>query len=60
MKKMTDRPWLDRNFDATRSDTSENGKVEYDIPISLKMIQGAIPNYYFNGIESKSIVVPTK
>ena len=35
MKKMTDRPWLDKNFDATRSDTSE--KVEYDIPIYYKV-----------------------
>ena len=40
--------------------SSKEINVEYNIPISLKMIQGAIPNYYFNGIESKSIVVPTK
>lgn len=40
--------------------SSKEINVEYNIPISLKMIQGSIPNYYFNGIESKSIVVPTK
>ena len=40
--------------------SSKEINVEYNIPISLKMIQGSIPNYYFNGIESKSIVAPTK
>lgn len=40
--------------------SSKSINVEYNIPLSIKMIQGSIPNYYFNGLESKSIVVPVE
>lgn len=40
--------------------TSKNIESEYNIPLSIKMIQGNIPKYYLNGIESKSIVVPVE
>jgi len=40
--------------------SSKSINVEYNIPLSIKMIQGRIPNYYFNGLESKSIVVPVE
>lgn len=35
--------------------------VENSIPISIKMIEGSIPNYYFNGMdrESTSFALPT-
>ena len=28
--------------------------IENDIPIAIKMVQGSIPNYYFNGLNSNS------
>lgn len=40
--------------------SSKSIEVEYNIPLSVKMIQGNIPEYYFNGLESKSIVVPVE
>ena len=40
--------------------SSKSIDVEYNIPLSLKMIQGNIPKYYFNGIESKSISIPVE
>lgn len=40
---------------------SERIKIENQIPIAIKMIEGNIPNYYFNGIdrESTSFSLPT-
>ena len=40
--------------------SSKSIDVEYNIPLSVKMLQGSIPEYYFNGLESKSIVVPVE
>jgi len=40
--------------------SSKSIDVEYNIPLSIKMLQGSIPEYYFNGLESKSIVVPVE
>ncbi|MDD3452662.1 MAG: sporulation protein YunB [Bacilli bacterium] len=33
--------------------------VKSDIPIAIKLIQGEIPNYYFNGIKSSNLSIPT-
>ena len=32
--------------------TSKKIKVESSIPVAIKLIEGMVPNYYFNGIES--------
>ncbi len=41
--------------------SSKRVDVEMNVPIALKMIQGEIPDYYLNGIESKSsLSVPSK
>ena len=34
--------------------TSKKIKVKNNIPVAIKMIQGNIPNYYFNGLEKHS------
>ena len=34
--------------------TSKRILVENEIPVSLKLIQGTVPNYYFNGIDKNS------
>lgn len=34
--------------------------VETNIPIAIKLIEGDIPNYYINGSETKSLVVPVE
>ena len=34
--------------------TSKKIKVESSIPVAIKLIEGNVPNYYFNGIESNS------
>lgn len=33
--------------------------VKSDIPIAIKLIQGETPNYYFNGIKSSNLSIPT-
>lgn len=39
---------------------TEKVSFQNSIPISLKLIQGIVPNYYFNGIDknSSSFIVP--
>ena len=34
--------------------STKRNTVSNDIPIAIKVIQGNIPNYYFNGVESNS------
>lgn len=34
--------------------------VETNVPIAIKLIEGDIPNYYINGNETKSLVVPVE
>ena len=37
--------------------TSKIITIASDIPVALKMIQGTVPNYYFNGMEQQSPIV---
>lgn len=39
---------------------SDRIKIECEIPVAIKLIQGTVPNYYFNGIDknSPSITLP--
>lgn len=39
---------------------SKRIKVETDIPVAIKLVQGEIPTYYFNGLTSSNLTVPTK
>ena len=34
--------------------TTKKIKVETSIPVAIKLIQGTVPNYYFNGIDKNS------
>ena len=34
--------------------TSKKIKVESSVPVALKLIQGTVPNYYFNGMDKNS------
>lgn len=36
----------------------EKIKIETTIPIALKLIQGSVPNYYLNGLNSPSFALP--
>lgn len=39
---------------------SERIKIECEIPVAIKLIQGTVPNYYFNGLDknSPSVTLP--
>lgn len=37
--------------------TSKKISITTDIPVAIKMIQGTVPNYYFNGIKQESPIV---
>jgi hypothetical protein len=39
-------------------DTSQI-EIETTIPITIKLIQGTVPNYYFNGTENPSLSLST-
>ena len=36
---------------------SKKMSVKSEIPVALKIIQGTVPNYYFNGLEQQSPLV---
>lgn len=38
---------------------SESIVFNYQVPLLVKMIQGTVPNYYFNGIDKNSISIAT-
>ena len=37
-------------------------KITSSVPIAMKLVQGTVPNYYFNGIDrnSNTITIPTE
>lgn len=37
---------------------TEKIKIETTIPVALKLIQGSVPNYYLNGLNSPSFALP--
>ena len=37
--------------------SSKKISITNDIPVAIKMIQGTVPNYYFNGLEQESPIV---
>ena len=37
---------------------SKRVKVEMNVPIALKLIQGTVPNYYFNGSTESNLAIP--
>ena len=37
--------------------TSKKVTIENDVPVALKLVNGAVPNYYFKGLDSSSSVV---
>lgn len=37
---------------------SKRVKVEMNVPIALKLIQGTVPNYYFNGSNGSNLAIP--
>ena len=51
---------IDLKLQIVLPNKTEKVSFQNSIPISLKLIQGIVPNYYFNGIDknSSSFIVP--